>query len=363
MIHTREIPMTTGELSAIRRLQPVIALAVREDIFSGSFQIKPPSTTSSDIPDFFAITDGRRFRSYDGDRDTHTKQYGSLLGFQQNYASVLPRDTPIEVFWAGSDVNVDDAMGVTANRLRKAAARGNTVVLLTGGEHISEELTGSESDVNQDEVKIYGYDIQRDIVGYEILRLVEDEGLPIIAICRGSQMALNYFTGRDVKPVDHKQEEFHSIIELPDGGEIYNKHAVRNVFPNELKDMLRERFEIEIPEVNIVNSAHAQGVKVKEIDEGKMNKLRKNGWHPWLVANIPDIDENEQTYEAWLRIDEDTGKITGIMTQFHPERPDAPFGDEVISFINDILNLNKSSQENVDVSALPIEKNISSINS
>ena len=326
-------PLSEGDIRTTKIKAPVFSLSTREDIPVGSPPIYPWGGLNGNAFAPTAITDGRRFR--DNDSPSRT---ASLIGFQTNYASLLPVGTPVDIYWAGNTVEEKIAQQAVAERLREVVDT-NTVALLTGGEHIHPNTTGTTRVANSHEVKKYGEDSHRDIVGVEILSIAEEKGLPIVAICRGCQLALHYYSDGSAIPGDHGQDAYHSLEDSPDGQQIFREHAVKDILPEELKAKIEKQFNREIPEVRTVNSAHAQGYRVCDIDEDAMAILNKNGWYPWLVADIDGVSPDQQTYEAWIRVDQ-KGKITGIMTQFHPERPEAPYGAEVRSFIQDALTAN-----------------------
>lgn len=303
-----------------------MSFPIKERVAVGSKRIPnrrefhyPPNINKID-----SVTDGRRT--------------GLGIGFQTPYFSVVPKGTDIQLFWIGNNVDEVKARSKLQYQLQKEYEKGHiNNLVLTGGEHVHPNISGTKRKVDIEELQKYGdYDIARDIVGEELLKLADQKHLPIIAICRGSQLALNHYSDKLTSPGDHEQQDYHSFIRTPEGKVILRQHAVKDILPDELRNNLN----MKPPFVSDVNSAHAQGYRVCDISEEAMKHLHDNGWYPWLIAYIPGIAQEQQVIEGWLRVE--GNKLTGVMTQFHPERQNDENGERVRQFMREIILANTS---------------------
>jgi hypothetical protein len=264
------------------------------------------------------LTDGRRL--------------GEGIGFQTSYLSLLPDGTTVDVFWAGRNADRVTS-GNALQRILPEKALPRNIILLTGGEHLHPETTGTQREADSHKLREYGEpDMARDTVGLALLDHAEVSNSPTILICRGSQLAIHYYSNGYAIPGDHDQDH-HDKILTPDGV-ILKQHGVTDIFPDELRKIVG----VQLPIVGEVNSAHAQGYRLRDISGVAMEKLNANGWYPWLLANIPEVDPRDQTYEGWLRIQD--GRISGVMAQFHPEVQDDMHGDAVRRFIREVTLAN-----------------------
>ena len=282
-----------------------IKLKIDETKSHGLEKIHEPKLVTHESKPITVVSDGRRVDN-------------GYIGFQSPYISLLPDDSSsIHLIWKGKEHDTE----LSKKHIRKSLTildkkEGVDVILLTGGEHLHPYTTESTSTVNDDELNKYGgYCLARDIAGVELLEFAEKHNKTVISICRGMQLTINYFSNKTIKPRDHNQY-IHTVIP-GETDPILQLHKVKSILPKELKD----RFPI-IPEISIVNSAHAQGILLSDLTENSLSILRNNGWMPWLVADIEGIDEQNQVVEGWIRTNND--KITGVALQFHPERDYSP---------------------------------------
>lgn len=180
-------------------------------------------------------------------------------------------------------------LDATAAQLPSTEVEGFDAVVVLGGGDIDPELAGH----GLYEGEYFGVDRRADEHTLELIRNAVDVGLPLTAICRGSQLLNVALGGTVIADLD----PWH-LHHGPPGGELFLPEQVALLRGSRLQQVYG-RGDLQ------VQSGHHQAVDALAEDLAVA-----------AVAHDGTIEATEHRSRPWV-----------IGVQWHPEHPDAPTGD------------------------------------
>jgi hypothetical protein len=216
------------------------------------------------------------------------------------YANLLPEDMTLNLLPCTSAV-------VESSDFIESSINPSQVVILAGGEHLGEELTGRS--LESKSAARYGEINQlRDLQNKRMMETcLYDQNKFLIGVCRGFQVLVNCLTGLspfELLPYHEPGKSETGFVKHP------VSNALANYFPNELYPGFSY--------INNVNSFHAQGFEMGRLAP-MLDQLSYLGWYPLLIDATPGVPLEKRALEGLIRIN-NCAEVTGIAFQSHPER-------------------------------------------
>ncbi|WPR64452.1 gamma-glutamyl-gamma-aminobutyrate hydrolase family protein [Glutamicibacter protophormiae] len=212
--------------------------------------------------------------------------FPGLTAAQRNLMRDLTRNTTHALLELGTRPVLLDA---TAAQLPSTEVEGFDAVVVLGGGDIDPELAGH----GQHDGEYFGVDLRADEHTLELIRNTVDAGLPLTAICRGSQLLNVALGGTVIADLDPWQ-----LHHGPPGGELFLPEQVALLRGSRLQQVYG-RGDLQ------VQSGHHQAVDALAEDLAVA-----------AVAHDGTIEATEHRSRPWV-----------IGVQWHPEHSDAPTGD------------------------------------
>lgn len=242
----------------------------------------------------------------------NTAHIGNHIGHMAVYDSLVPasanlREIPSLKSWLTAKVELVTLL------------KSFDAIMFRGGRHVGPHFL-SRIKEDPSATQFHGYDAVADELDARLLRYALDEDqLFIHGICRGFEQVIA------------------SITELPPQSVVGHAplspsqemliHPVENVFAK----LYGFASPVKLPIISQVNSFHQQGYTLEYL-RPQLPRLAHSGWF------VTHVHPKDQTVEMLIRLNSTDTQITGLATQFHPERLQTMEGEMFRQFSRKIVS-------------------------